>query len=467
MMGRRGWEFRSISNTLVILHTLAFFISFSFISVLLYQNLLNHLNQTNYKRIKEEISSVKTLLQSPNGQQLLNVEIQSQMFETESHKIQIRVIDRHGRIINESLGMHTSLPVNLFPRLEVGSAVQKYRIPSGTLFLLSNTIFLENDFISKGQIQIAIDISDDEILAKDLMMNLILFSLLGLLFSVISAFYIIRIGLKPLNEISGKIEKITEANLDTRLEVELFPEEMKSLGYSFNVMFDRIENSFKKLTQYSENLAHELRTPLNNLMLEAGVALSQERTPQEYQKVICSFLEEYERLSLLVDRLLFLVRADNNQLELDFKRIDVHQEFENIVEFYSEELLNKGIAVTIVGEASLEADFLLFNRAVSNLLGNALKFTECGGNITLAVFHDESSVVVSVSDTGSGIDPLLLPKIYDRYFWIESARKKGTKGTGLGLDIVKTIMKLHGGGIHIQSEPGTGTTVTLTFPVAA
>jgi two-component system heavy metal sensor histidine kinase CusS len=274
--------------------------------------------------------------------------------------------------------------------------------------------------------------------------------------------------LQPINVISDKIKDITESNLDSRLDVALFPEEMKSLGESFNIMLSRIENSFKKLTQYSENLAHELRTPLNNLILEAGVALSRQRTSEEYQKVISSSMEEYDRLSLLIDRLLFLVRADNNQHRLDIIKIDVLEELENIVEFYSEAVLDKGVTVTIVGTASLMADLVLFNRAVSNLFFNALKYTERGGSITLsAVQNDNNSVEIAVQDTGSGIDPLVLPKIFDRYFWVESTRQKDHKGTGLGLDIVKAIMKLHGGNVGIQSELGRGTTAKLLFPKAS
>jgi two-component system heavy metal sensor histidine kinase CusS len=343
---------------------------------------------------------------------------------------------------------------------------QKFRSPSGNLFLLDSDLFTGSTTIGNGQLQIAMDISDDEILAKQFMVTLVVFSLFGLLFAVLSAFYITRLVLMPINEISDNIKDITETNLDTRLNVALFPEEMKSLGESFNIMLSRIENSFKKLTQYSENLAHELRTPLNNLILEASVALSRQRAPEEYQKVINSSMEEYDRLSLLIDRLLFLVRADNNQHRLEMKKIDVLEELENVFEFYSEAVLDKGITVTVVGTASLMADLVLFNRAVSNLFFNALKYTERGGSITLtAVQNDNNTVEILVQDTGSGIDPLVLPKIFDRYFWVESARQKDHKGTGLGLDIVKAIMKLHGGSVGIESELGVGTTVKLLFPL--
>jgi two-component system heavy metal sensor histidine kinase CusS len=468
MLGRRGWEYRSIANTLTILHTLAVFISFSFASVFLYNNLLTHLNRANSMRVQEELAAVRAMLQAPTGRELLNIEIASQRYELKSSRVFIRVTDRYGQITNESPGIHEIIPTSLILRPEAGSPAQKYRTPSGNLFLLNSCSLAENSRVSNGRIQIAIDISADEILAKKFMGTLVIFSLFGLLLAVLSSFYIIRLVLLPINEISDKIKDITENNLDMRLNVELFPEEMKSLGESFNIMFSRIENSFKKLTQYSENLAHELRTPLNNLILEAGVALSRMRSPAEYQKIINSSMEEYDRLSLLIDRLLFLVRADNNQHTLEIQKIDVLHELESIAEFYSEELFDKGVSATIAGSASLSADLVLFNRAVNNLFINALRHTERGGSIILAATQNANNTVeVSVQDTGNGIDPLLLPKIFDRYFWIESARQKDHKGTGLGLDIVKAIMKLHGGSIEIRSKLGTGTTVKLQFPLAA
>jgi two-component system heavy metal sensor histidine kinase CusS len=242
---------------------------------------------------------------------------------------------------------------------------------------------------------------------------------------------------------------------------------MESLAGSFNSMLGHLESAFSKLAQYSENLAHELRTPINNLMIEADIALSRQRTPEEYRNVISSSMEEYRRLALLVDRLLFLARANNQQMKPSLDRVDVLRELENVAEFYGETASDKGITITVAGGASLTADPILFCRAVSNLLVNALNYTHEGGSVTLAARQaGDSSVEVTVSDTGCGIDPETLPKIFDRYFWVEATRMKDPQGSGLGLDIVKAIMTLHRGSVAIQSELGKGTTVTLRFPPA-
>jgi two-component system heavy metal sensor histidine kinase CusS len=465
--GRRWWNYRSIANNLAFLHILAVFISFACASVILYNHLFDHLNEISYKRISEELDSVRAMLLEPNGFDLVDTEIRSQMFESESHKVYIRLVDRQDRIIKETLGMSELFPVALFSPQQNDASIQKKRLPGGKLYVLINGPFSKINSIGQGgQVHIGKDISKDEWLAREILWFLFVIFLGVCVFAVISAFYIVNKGLKPLSVVSDTIEQITEYNLNAHIDLTLLPIEMESLGKSFNILFDRIDSSFKKLSQYSENLAHELRTPLNNLMLEADVALSQQRTPEEYQQIINSSMEEYGRLSLLIDRLLFLVRVDNNQLELTRERIDVRQEFENIVEFYAETILDKGIAVNLIGKASLSADPVLFTRVVSNLFTNALNYTERGGSITLAALQTENSTVeVVVNDTGCGIDPELLPKIFDRYFWVEASRKKEHKGTGLGLDIVKAIMKLHGGSVAIQSELGRGTTMTLLFPL--
>jgi two-component system heavy metal sensor histidine kinase CusS len=409
------------------------------------------------------------MLRAPNGLELLKSERQTQLYEAERQRSFFRLMDRNGRIIMEHPEMAAFFPVSVFPKPDDSPEMLKWRIPNGELYLLKSSRLSKNFFNDRGgQIQIGTNISEDEKLIKIYWNTLVITSLGGLVFAVMSAIYIVRRGLKPLNDMSATVQQITELHLKTRINTELLPVEMESLASSFNSMLGRLENAFSKLAQYSENLAHELRTPLNNLMIESDIALSRQRTPEEYQKVISSNMEEYGRLTLLVDRLLFLARANNQQLELAVERIDTRLELENVAEFYSETASDRGVTVSVVGGASLSADPVLFCRAVGNLLANALNYTAGGGTVTLAARQaEDNSVEIAVSDTGCGIDPEILPKIFDRYFWVEASRKKDSKGTGLGLDIVKAIMQLHRGSVAIQSEPGKGTTVTLMFPATA
>jgi two-component system heavy metal sensor histidine kinase CusS len=209
-----------------------------------------------------------------------------------------------------------------------------------------------------------------------------------------------------------------------------------------------------------------LRTPINNLMGEAEVVLSRARPPHEYRQVLESSLEEYARLSQMIDSLLFLARADSAEARIERSQFDAVQAIEAVREFHEAVAEEQGVEVTCHGKAVVNADPMLFRRAVSNLLSNALQYTSRGGRVSIAVEQTaDHAVDVRVSDTGSGIDSAHLPRIFDRFYRADRARSQYASGTGLGLAIVKSIMTLHNGTITIQSEPAKGTTVTLRFPL--
>lgn len=203
-------------------------------------------------------------------------------------------------------------------------------------------------------------------------------------------------------------------------------------------------------------------------MGEAEVALSRTRTLDEYRHVLESSLEEYGRLSRMIDSLLFLARAESRDTQIKRSLLNAFKEIKAVQEFYESVAEEQGVEVTCQGNALLNVDPILFRRAVSNLLSNALQYTPRGGKVTLSVKQtDDECVEVSVSDTGSGIDPEHLPKIFDRFYRADRARSQHPQGAGLGLAIVKSIMDLHGGTVAIKSEPDKGTTVTLRFPYAS
>jgi two-component system heavy metal sensor histidine kinase CusS len=271
--------------------------------------------------------------------------------------------------------------------------------------------------------------------------------------------------LKPLARISDVVSQITRRHLNTRIDLAPLPVEIVSLAVSFNTMLGRLEESFSRLSHYSANLAHEIRTPINNLMVEADIALSRPREPEEYRKVISSSMDEYARLALTIDRLLFLARADSEQNELVVEPLDLHRELEDVIDFYADMAIAAGIELVCHGNARLSADQTLFRRAVSNLVANALAYTPRGGEIAISAHQAEDfSVTVDVRDTGCGIDRQHLPRIFDRFYRVEGTSGKEPAGSGLGLAIVKAIMSMHGGTVAIQSEAGQGTTVTLKFP---
>jgi two-component system heavy metal sensor histidine kinase CusS len=231
---------------------------------------------------------------------------------------------------------------------------------------------------------------------------------------------------------------------------------------AFDGMLDRLEDSFTRLSQFSADLAHELRTPIGNMLGEAQVALTRDRSSEEYRSVIESTAAECERLSAIIDNLLFLARAESAEQQTERSLFNGRAALEKIANFYQTAAEDRHVNIECAGEGQILADPALFNRAVGNLIDNALRFTPDGGNIQVSIGTRDGVTEVSVRDTGSGIAPQHLPRVFDRFYRGDPSRSSA--GTGLGLALVQSIVDLHGGSARIQSELEAGTTVTLVFP---
>ena len=199
-------------------------------------------------------------------------------------------------------------------------------------------------------------------------------------------------------------------------------------------------------------------------MGEGQVALTRERPPGEYREVIESTIAECERLSGIVDNLLFMARADAARESIQRKLFDARDAVEKIAAFYRTLAEDRNVAIHCSGEGEIYADPVLFQRAVSNLVDNALRFTPDGGEVKISIVIRDAHSEIAVSDNGSGIAPEHLPRVFDRFYRADSSRS--SDGAGLGLALVKSIVDLHGGTARIDSEVGHGTVVTIVFPKA-
>jgi two-component system heavy metal sensor histidine kinase CusS len=317
----------------------------------------------------------------------------------------------------------------------------------------------------RWRIEGALNVSADEDLLARYRFDIGGVLLVGLLVAATWAVIITRRGLQPLANITRATERIGAQQLQERIRTGAWPGELVSLAAAFDQMLDRLQDSFERLSQFSADLAHELRSPINNLMGEAQVALSQERSAPEYARVLHSALEELGRLARMIDSMLFLAQADQARAAPSLAPLDAGVELRKVAEFYQPLADEQGVELVCTGGCDILADPSLLRRALSNLLSNALRYTQRGGRVTLhaaAILPDECSV--SVIDTGTGIAPEHLPRIADRFYRVDPSRANSQAGSGLGLAIVKSIMELHGGQLRIDSVVGKGTIATLVFP---
>jgi len=279
-------------------------------------------------------------------------------------------------------------------------------------------------------------------------------------------FAAVRHGLRPMHGLAATARDINAHRLTTRVPVDTLPVELRPLSIGFNAMLDRLEEGVQRLSGFAADLAHDLRTPVNALMMQTQVALSRERTPDEYQSLLASNLEEYERLSRMIENTLFLARADNAQLAVRRDRLDVRQELEHIREYFEMVAEDRQIVLSLddVPPVPLSADPVLLQRAVNNLVSNAIAHTPEGGVVSLGADTDGAWLTIRVANSGAGIPPVHIAHVFERYYRGDDARTTGSSA-GLGLAIVRAIMRLHGGTADVESIPGQRTVFLLRFPV--
>jgi two-component system heavy metal sensor histidine kinase CusS len=339
-------------------------------------------------------------------------------------------------------------------------------------------------------IQIAVDVSQKEaFLARYRFWFWLILAATFVIFPLVG-YQVARHGIRPVEEMAITAQHISSTNLRERILPDGYPSELASLASTFNQMLDRLEESFERISRFSADIAHDLRTPVNNIRGEAEVALARARSAYEYHDVIESCLEEAVRLSDLIGDLLFLARAESPLPHLRRERVDVGELLGGVREYYEASAADNGVSLTTAvanQPVVAELDRTLLQRAVGNLVSNALAHTPSGGSVVLRTDIDVSSfdssnhhslngdssnqtsstIHIEVSDTGVGIPAEALPRVFDRFFRVDSSRSQASGGTGLGLAIVQSIAALHGGKVEIASHPGSGTRVTLHLPVAS
>jgi two-component system heavy metal sensor histidine kinase CusS len=284
----------------------------------------------------------------------------------------------------------------------------------------------------------------------------------GVLSAVLVAIIVTKRGLRPLEQMTRSLGRVDPTHLKERVAPASWPHELQPLAIAFDDMLERLDDSFTRLSQFSADLAHELRTPVANMLGEAQVALTRDRTADEYRETIESTIAECERLSRIVDNLLFVARVDAAREPIERKQFDARAAVEKIAGFYQHAVDDHHVTISCSGDGQIYADPDLFERAVANLLDNALRFTPENGSIQIALSEGDGDFQVAVTDNGCGIASEHLPRVFDRFYRAEPSR--GSDGAGLGLALVKSIVDLHGGSATIQSQIRHGTTVKLIFP---
>ena len=451
-------EPRSIATQLVRLFTPASVLLLSVGLAVLYFIVVRHAIEEDNAVLADKVAAVRNDLRESSDLSVFSSELRGAHVRQSPYYLRLLTLD--GETIAESSGMGELLPSSAFPTPAAATRHPHTFRAAGRSFALATTT---SDLAGERYIlQVAQDRSADADFQKEFGALTILIVAIGAVASVVIARTVVHRGLEPIRAMTGAVEHIGATELAQRIADRGWPSELQPLASAFDEMLGRLETSFARLSQFSADLAHELRTPLSTMLGEAQVALTRSRTAEEYRHVLESQVDECEKLARTIDNLLFLARAEGADRDVERERFDAREAIEKVANYYSALAEERQITITCHGDGAIDADPLLFQRALTNLLDNAFRFTSPGGKIEVTASRRNNANEVTVSDSGAGIAAEHLTRVFDRFYRVDASRS--SSGTGLGLSLVRSIVELHGGSASIASEAGKGTNVRLIFP---
>ena len=328
--------------------------------------------------------------------------------------------------------------------------------------------------VSSGVAVVAIPIVDmnntlHRLILIDLGVGALLLVLLGVL-----GYGVVLMGLRPLVDIERTAGAIAAGDLTRRVDREDETSEVGRLGASLNVMLEKIEHSFNeqvasenRLRQFLADASHELRTPVTSIrgyaeLFRRGAA----DRPEDLALAMRRIEDESVRMGSLVDDLLLLARLDQGR-PLEQEPVDLAIVAADGVADAEILAPQRQITLDVEGPLVVLGDDQRLRQVVSNLLQNAIRYTDPGAAITVSATKTDQKVALSVRDEGAGIDPEYLPRLFERFYRADPSRTRGSGGSGLGLAIVASITEAHGGSVDAVSVPGEGSTFTVTLPLVA
>jgi len=293
-----------------------------------------------------------------------------------------------------------------------------------------------------------------------------------IIFSAVSGWLLIRKALSNVATITKTAQNITGSNLEARVAGTGNKDELDYLVITFNSMLDRIEELVKSIREMSDNIAHDLKTPITRIRGFAELTLIHEENLEDYRIMASNTIEESDRLLDMINTMLVISRAEAGEGDFEFKKINLSIMIRDACDLFAPLAEDKNIKIvqTIEEQILIVADIKMLQRAFSNLLDNAIKYTPENGKVSVLVFKGNQQVTIKIEDTGIGIAPEYFEKIFERFYRAESSRT--SVGTGLGLSLARTIVRQHNGDVFVSSpqsgrqsgQPGKGSIFVVKLP---
>jgi heavy metal sensor kinase len=287
-----------------------------------------------------------------------------------------------------------------------------------------------------------------------------------LILGALGGWILARRSLSPIGYIVSKAQSITSENLSERLHPRGTGDEMDDLIGTINGMIARLEDSFKRMAEFTADASHELKTPICAMRGEAEVLLSKGRPAEEYQEGLAHFIEQFDHLNHMINDLILLSKFDTTQGELKMDALRLDLLIKDLCHLFQVLAEQKKIALEMdtIDEVTVIGDKTRLQQLFANLIDNAIKYTS-KGSIQITIGREQDVALVKIKDTGIGIPKEEQEDIFKRFYRVDKSRSKETGGVGLGLSIAMWIANAHHGRIEVQSRLGEGSTFIVSLPI--
>ncbi|MGX8794638.1 sensor histidine kinase [Fusibacter sp. JL298sf-3] len=382
-------------------------------------------------------------------------------------RARIIITDTDKKVLIDSYDQLTDDAVNI---VEIDRAISGYDMTNIYMYEGQHILYAAVPIIDRNVVVGAVfmSVEADEIFdsVNQIIENLLLIFSAAVLISFFISFIFAQIISKPVERLTDSVKTITQGKYDTKVEI-MGDDEIGALSEAFNIMTTKLSQVDEMRKKFVSNVSHELRTPMTSMKIVSDTLLS---SPSWDEAVYREFMQdintEIDRLNKIIDSLLYLVRIEKEDLELDYSQTYINYILEWVIKTINPIATSKNVKLDLVAnqKVQMNLDQDKMQQCLLNIIGNAVKYTPEGGRVWIELEATKSEVRLYINDNGIGIPEKDIPFVFDRFYRVDEARARKTGGTGLGLSIAQQIVQLHNGTIKVNSEVNKGTTVCIYLP---
>ncbi len=466
--------FKNIRVKLVLGYSSVLLISIFIIAGYFYAYMQRSLEKASREYLKTELSAVIELMggEKLNPEALSNFLSKHTVAKKGAYRISYALFDSEGFLIARTENFfedQDSVEVlkKTVKKLPPVGIYEKYiRRGKGKKVFLQTGV-LKNSDGDVFYLQFGLDNLKNSDMAELFPKTFIFIFPISLLVSIAGGFLLTRWVMRPVSLLRQAAQGLSLTDPDKKLPLSGSGDELDRMAETFNNVLERLQQSYQGVISFTADVSHELRLPITAIKGEAEVALERERNLEEYQKILSSIIEEMDRLTRMINRLLLLTRADSGKDQISNENVNLTVLLEQLTEFFRALAEIKNISLSFLSEGKnymIEGDPSKLQELFSNLIENALKYTPEHGAVTVSLRAVSEEYHICIIDTGIGIAREEQEKIFERFYRVDKARSRTDGSVGLGLSIAQMIARAHRGQIIVESQLNKGSCFTVILP---